>query len=114
MPSVLDNLPQYYDYKSFRQKLALSAKAVGRMVVEKLLILFFVLKDADTPLRAKMIVASALGYFILPLDLVPDWLLGVGFSDDAAAVAAAIAAVSAHIKPSHKERAKAKAAHWLK
>lgn len=61
-----------------------------------------------------MIVASALGYFILPLDLIPDWILGGGFTDDAAAIAAAIAAVSAHIKPAHKERAKAKAAHWLK
>ena len=108
-----NNYSQHYNEDSFKLKLARSAKAVGRVVLENLLILFFVLKDGDTPLRAKMIVVSVLGYFILPLDLIPDWILGGGFTDDAAAIAAAIGAVSAHIKPEHKDQAKAKAAQWL-
>lgn len=110
---ALDNYSQHYDDHSLKRKLARTAKSLARVVLEQLLVLFHVMKDRDTPLRAKMIVASALGYFILPLDFIPDWIIGAGYTDDAAAIAAALAAVGAHIKPEHKTKAKAQAERWL-
>lgn len=104
---------KHYDDGSFRQKLRGVAKALGRVVLEKLLILFYVLKDRDTPWKSKLIVAGALGYFIMPADLIPDWIPVAGFTDDATAIGAAIAAVAPHIKQEHKELAKKQAARWL-
>ena len=53
--------------------------------------------DKKTPLRAKGILLAALGYFVLPVDIIPDFVLGLGFTDDIAVLTAAITAVSAHI-----------------
>ncbi len=36
----------------------------------------------DTPWQAKLVLGAALLYLVLPFDLVPDWLLGLGIVDD--------------------------------
>ena len=40
------------------------------------------------------------------MDAIPDIMPLIGFTDDAAVIAAAIAAVAGSIKPEHRERAK--------
>ena len=47
--------------------------------------------DANTPRHAKAVIFGALAYFVVPFDSIPDWLPLLGFTDDAAALAAAIA-----------------------
>ena len=59
-------------------------------------------------MRSKAILLGALAYFILPADAVPDLFAGLGFTDDAAVLAAAIAAVSRHLQPRHREQARAR------
>lgn len=63
--------------------------------------------DPATPATAKAVLMGALAYFIMPADLVPDWLLVVGFTDDAAAIMAALQAVRANLRPEHYDRARA-------
>ena len=62
--------------------------------------------DPATPLRVKGILIAALAYFILPFDVVPDFLLGIGFTDDAAVLFGALTAIRAHMNQSHRDRAK--------
>ncbi len=69
--------------------------------------LYFCLIDPTTPAWVKAIVAAALAYFVLPLDAIPDFLPIVGLGDDASILAAAYAAVSAHITPEHRDKAHA-------
>ena len=64
-------------------------------------------RDPDTPKAAKGMMLAALAYFVLPTDVIPDILAGVGFTDDAAVFAALIAVVGKHLKPAHKTSAKA-------
>jgi uncharacterized membrane protein YkvA (DUF1232 family) len=52
------------------------------------------------------VLVGALAYFVMPADLMPDILPLIGFSDDAAVIAAALAAVTRSIKPEHRERAR--------
>jgi len=63
--------------------------------------------DRDTPLRVRGTLLAALAYFIMPLDLLPDIMPALGFTDDAAVLMAAFQMISAHIKPEHREAAKA-------
>ena len=49
---------------------------------------------------------GALGYFVLPIDALPDIMPFLGFTDDAAVLAAAIAAVAGSITVEHRARAK--------
>ena len=66
---------------------------------------FYCALDPTTPKRVRAILLGALAYFILPFDAIPDLLALVGFSDDIAVLAAAIAAVRAYLKPEHYEKA---------
>lgn len=69
--------------------------------------LYYAALDPATPRRTKALIFAGLAYFILPFDAVPDVFLGVGFTDDAAVIAAVVALAGAAIKPGHRQRAKA-------
>ncbi len=64
--------------------------------------------DPKTPLRVKGILLAALAYFIMPIDVVPDLLVGIGFTDDMAVLATAISLIRSHIKDEHYEAARGK------
>lgn len=63
--------------------------------------------DRDTPLRVRGTLLAALAYFIMPIDFLPDVMPLLGFTDDAAVLMGAFRMISAHIKPEHREAAKA-------
>ncbi len=65
--------------------------------------------DPATPAYVKAVLMAALAYFIMPADVIPDFIAGFGFTDDAAVMLAAIKAVSDHLTPDHR----AKARRWL-
>ena len=73
---------------------------------EDLLAAWFCARDPATPRRVRLTLLAALGYFVLPVDAIPDIMPLLGFTDDAAVIAAAIAAVAGSITPEHRERAK--------
>ena len=98
---------------SFRRKLAGYARVAGRVVVERALVLYHCLRDPDTPTWAKSVIAGALGYFVLPLDAIPDFAPFVGYGDDLGALAAALAAVAFYVKPEHRDRARRALARWF-
>jgi len=75
--------------------------------LEQALAAFYCATDPATPFKAKAMLMAALAYFILPVDAIPDWIIMVGFTDDAAVLAAAIQAVRMNLKPEHQERARA-------
>ena len=63
--------------------------------------------DAETPLQVKAILMGALAYFIVPADMLPDFIAWLGFTDDAAVLAAAIRTVAPHIGEKHRVKARA-------
>jgi len=63
-------------------------------------------KDDDTPLAAKGMMFAALAYFVLPVDAIPDFIAGLGYTDDAAVFTALMAIVGRNLKPKHKLAAK--------
>jgi uncharacterized membrane protein YkvA (DUF1232 family) len=68
---------------------------------------FFAARDPATPVAAKGMIFAALAYFVLPTDAIPDIFAGVGYTDDAAVLAAVLGLIGASIKTRHRERAKA-------
>src|SRR5215212_9018222 len=73
---------------------------------ENLVAAYYCAFDPNTPVRVRGILLGALAYFVLPFDLLPDFLPGVGFTDDASVLLLAIGTVSAHITAAHREAAK--------
>ena len=62
--------------------------------------------DPNTPTRVRGILLAALAYFVLPLDSIPDFLLGFGFTDDLAVLTAALTAIRSHITDAHRAAAR--------
>ena len=102
-----DNIKQYqkdYSESDFGDKLKDSASKAGKSVLSKVLMLYYA-KD-DMSLGEKALVIGALGYFILPLDLIPDFYPVVGFTDDLAALTYVVASVGSHIGPNARQKAR--------
>jgi uncharacterized membrane protein YkvA (DUF1232 family) len=87
-----------------RAKFWHTAKRAARQVpfMDEVVAAYYCALDNRTPLRARGTLLAALAYFILPADTIPDFLLGLGFTDDIAVLTAAIAAVKAHVTPAHR------------
>jgi uncharacterized membrane protein YkvA (DUF1232 family) len=73
---------------------------------EDLVAAYYCAFDPDTPAYVRAVLFGALAYFVLPTDMVPDFLAGLGFTDDASVLAAAFAAVGRHISPRHRNDAR--------
>ncbi len=115
-PSIKFRTPGYvsaYSESRFHQKLTRYAKAAGHEVVEKALRLFYAAQSPDTPRWAKTAIYGALGYFIFPLDAIPDFAALVGYTDDLGVLAAALATVSMYITDDIKERSRLTAEKWF-
>jgi uncharacterized membrane protein YkvA (DUF1232 family) len=83
-------------------------KTLGRKLpfAENIVAAAYCASDPLTPARVKLLIVGALAYFVMPIDAVPDFLPLVGFTDDAAVIAATIAAVRAHMREDHWEKAR--------
>lgn len=82
-------------------------RAAGRIpFMEDVVAAYYCAMDGATPFKAKALIFGALGYFILPTDTIPDFILGLGFTDDIAVLTAAIGAVRAYVTPAHRRLAK--------
>lgn len=94
--------------RSVREDFWKTAKAAARQVpfMDEVVAAYYCALDDRTPLRVRGTLLAALAYFVLPLDMVPDFLLGFGFTDDVAVLAAALQAIRGHITPGHREAAR--------
>ncbi|MBS0265607.1 MAG: DUF1232 domain-containing protein [Planctomycetes bacterium] len=98
---------------SYLGKVLKHARRAGREVVRRVLVLYYAFNDPDVPAWAKGTIAAAMGYFLFPLDAIPDFAPFVGYADDLGAIMLALAAVASCIKPEHRAQAQAKTDAWF-
>jgi uncharacterized membrane protein YkvA (DUF1232 family) len=89
--------------RSFWRKLKRLAASLP--FAEDLLAAHYCAFDRRTPLHVKAALLGAIAYFVLPTDLIPDYIPVIGYTDDAAVLAGAIKLVSSHLTPHHREAA---------
>ena len=117
-----DNNTMSYDYNKytnyftdskFWEKMKEVAKKVGLKVTSYALILYYVLEKDEVPLKDKIIITGALGYFILPIDLIPDFIAIAGYTDDVAGMLFAIKKCMNYVDDEIKEKVSAKLISWF-
>lgn len=112
VPDISKYDVKYSDHK-FWGKLSRVASKAGVKLVYMVLVLYFILKSPDISARDKGLIYGALGYFILPLDLIPDAIPAAGFTDDIAAITALFLTIRCNITPEIDAKAKKKLAKWF-
>ena len=110
----LTKYEKHYSEESLVDKIAAVAKKAGIKVISAALLLYYVVKNPMTSKGDRAKILGALGYFILPIDIIPDAIPVAGFTDDLAALTWAIYCVAKNITPEIKAQAKAKLKEWFK
>ncbi len=104
---------EHYSDNKFWEKVKKYAKKAGSSVIYAVLLLYFTLQKDDVPVTAKATIAAALGYFIFPLDLIPDLTPIIGYADDLGALGIALVQVAMYIDQDIKDQAKEKLKDWF-
>jgi len=109
----VEEYQKYYGEIELWGKLKKVTKKAGIKVVYAALLLYYTLKSSELDLQTKASILGALGYLILPLDLVPDFMPLVGLADDLAALLFTVGQVSNHLTPEIRFKAKDKLGEWF-
>ncbi|MCU9614367.1 DUF1232 domain-containing protein [Caldibacillus lycopersici] len=109
----IESASKHYSDEKFWEKLKKFAKKAGSSVVYAVLILYYTLQKPEVPASSKAIIIGALGYFILPFDLIPDIAVGVGYTDDLGALGLALLKIAMYVDDEVKHKAKEKLKDWF-
>lgn len=110
---MAEDFSSKYSEESLRKKLARYAKTAGSKVVYAVLLLYNVLIDNTAPLKARLTIVAALGYFIFPLDALPDLTPVLGYTDDLGVLIFALTQVASCITPAIREKARKQLGKWF-
>ncbi len=108
----LDKYAAFYNPNALFEKIKKVAKKAGVKTIFVVLILYYATFDKSLPIKDRLMVIAALGYFILPLDLLPD-TLPLGFTADAAAMLFVVTHISNNISDDTLAQAKQKLSEWF-
>lgn len=107
--SIFDRLKMVKDKKlpTKEEILSVLSKSAGKIpFADDVVAMWYCAMDESTPSKVKISIIGALAYLVMPLDVIPDVIAGLGFSDDITVLTAVLALVTSHIKPEHRDRAK--------
>ncbi len=99
---------RHYSDDSFWHKMEKYGRIAGAKAAYHAILLWYVATKPSTPIPVKMLIFGGLGYFILPIDAVPDFLVGIGYGDDIAIILGIISAYAMHMDDESKAKARAK------
>ncbi len=103
-----DKYSKYYSEKTLWNKIKKYSKSAGVTVVYAVLLLYYAMIDKTTSVRTRLMIAAALGYFILPTDAILDLTPLIGYSDDLGVLLFALTQISSIITLEIKEKARIK------
>jgi len=106
-------MPEAFTVERFWEVVRRVSKRGGRKLLTGAFTLYHCLMDSETPAWAKSVIIGALGYLIFPMDLIPDAILGAGFTDDWGVILGALASVVTHISDDHRDKASAMTDRFL-
>lgn len=104
----INNYIKHYSESDLHHKLKKTSGSLSKQLLYYVLVLYYLIADKNIPTKVRMVFIAALGYFILPTDLITDFLPVIGFTDDIAFLTYAISNATEYITPEILEMAKSK------
>ena len=112
-PKDIEKYRKHYSETGLFAKIGKVCRRSGMRTIYNVLLLYYLLTDDKTSWKHKSIIIGALGYFILPMDMLPDFIPFAGFTDDIAAITACIKATMENLTPEIKSKAAQKLNEWF-
>ena len=113
VPADLSTYEKHFSFNGLMTKIKDTAKKAGLKAIYMALLLYYALESPTISTLDKAIIYGALGYFISPIDIVPDILPLIGLSDDIAVLAWAFSRVKHNVTDMTREKAKTKLKIWF-
>ena len=113
LKKVIEKYKNRFSEAKLWTKLKNHAKQAGLKTVYSALLLFYAYKRSDTPAWAKRVIIGVLGYFISPIDIIPDLTPFIGYTDDIGMLGLGLATIAFYINDEVKTNAKAHLAKWF-
>ena len=113
----IENAPRYerhYNEDKLWQKLRKFARKWGEKLLYPAMMLYCLMKSPDVSLRDKALIAGALGYLILPIDAMPDFIPMFGFVDDLSALMLTLKTLNKSLTPEIRDEARRETDRLLK
>lgn len=109
----IKRMDKHYSDLKFLDKLKKSGGKLVKKALYASLVLFYALKSPVLPRKSRLIILGALGYFIFPLDIIPDFIPGIGLGDDAVILITALGKLYEAVNDDTKEQARQKMRDWF-
>ena len=113
VPADLSEYEKDFSFDKLMSKIKETAKKAGLKAIYMALLLYYALDSPTISTVDKAIIYGALGYFICPIDIVPDILPFIGLTDDIAVLAWAFSRVKSNVNDMTREKAKTKLKIWF-
>ncbi|MDO4789800.1 MAG: YkvA family protein [Porphyromonas sp.] len=105
--SDIKSYASHFSEGEWGKKLVQVKHLIGESVLLPMIRLYYVMSSPSTPIGKKIYIAGALGYFILPIDIIPDMLIPVlGFTDDLAVATLVLKLVNNHLTPEIEKKSR--------
>lgn len=109
----IERLKPHYDPAKLFAKLEKTARKIGAKSAYAILVLYYSLLGGNVPLKDRAMIIAALGYFILPADLLPDIMGLIGFTDDFAVIWYVYRRIRGSVTDDIKKKARRRVATWF-
>jgi uncharacterized membrane protein YkvA (DUF1232 family) len=113
MKDKLDKYRREFSESAFWKKLQKYSRQAGVKIVYTALLLFYAYKRKETPTWAKSIVIGVLGYFLAPIDIIPDLTPIIGYTDDVGVLSFGLVTIAAYVNEGVKDQARARLGKWF-
>ncbi len=109
----LSGYEKYYDEDNFLTTLKKLIFKLSEDVVVRILMLWFLLVSGRVPIKTRLLIVAALGYLVMPADLISDFIPALGFADDVAFLTYAFKQTSRYMDESIRKKAVEKLQNWM-
>ena len=113
MKKIIEKYKNRFSEIKLWKKLKEYAKKAGVKTVYSALLLFYAFKRKETPSWARNIIIGVLGYFITPIDIIPDLTPIIGYTDDIGILSFGLVTIACYVNDEVKQNARTKLAKWF-
>ncbi len=109
----LSGYEKYYEENNFLTKLKKLIFKLSKEMVVRVIMLWLLLVSGKVPIKTRLLILAALGYLVMPADLVSDFIPALGFTDDVAFLTYTFNQTTRYMDDSIRKEAEKKLQSWM-